>query len=76
MTHTATATCKARRSCKARDRHDDLLHMAATGEHAMGAAARLGLSVDTLYSWCRRHGELALYETLAGRIMLTLDPTG
>lgn len=36
-------------------RLEDLAWMTRTGEHLTGAAARLGLSRDSLDKWCRRN---------------------
>lgn len=38
-----------------RTRGEDLAWMATTGEHAVGAAQRLGLSYSTLDQWARRN---------------------
>lgn len=49
------------------DRLDNLRFLAATGESLEGAAQRLGITVASLDTWCRRHGHTDLYQQLAAR---------
>lgn len=48
-------------------RLDDLAWMAATGECASGAAARLGTTTDALEQWCKRHGLTPEWQRLNAR---------
>ncbi len=73
-TATKTKAAHDRTTCQAADRHDDLDYLLDTGEHLLGAARRVGLSLDSFYAWCRRHDELDLYARLAERIDLSLQP--
>lgn len=48
-------------------RLEDLQWLVETGEHLAGAAMRLGLTVDGLWAWCKRHHHQELYQLLAER---------
>lgn len=41
--------------------------MYETGEHAIGAAARLGITVNALEKWCLRHDCNALFRRMFAR---------
>lgn len=45
----------------------DLEHLAHMGDNLEGACTALGLSVNTLWVWCKRNGHRDLYERLAER---------
>lgn len=71
--------CANARSCgKARaalPRIEDLRWMAAHGESAQGAAARLGITkAEALRRWCVRHDIEDVWRTLRARDPLDLDP--
>jgi hypothetical protein len=53
-------------------RLEDLEWMQATGENAIGAAARLGITQKSLERWCRNHGHHQLINTLTARNPLPL----
>jgi len=61
--------CGVRRAkaAKARDRIEDIQYMAATGESASGAAARLRIKREALESFCRKHGLRAEWHKLLDR---------
>lgn len=48
-------------------RLEDLTFMADTGEHATGAARRLGITPEALEKWCARNGHTDLHRTLIAR---------
>lgn len=62
-------------TCEARERLEDLRWMAETGESVLGAAKRLGISRESLTTWCRRNDAMDIYDALRRRNPTAIEGT-